>query len=186
MIKLNIPIINIQSSYLLEDRFELPKITEKKIKEYQKEWEKYEKHILSTMQDITGLVFNYNIIDVYIVNPFKFGGISRPIVIGGGMSGDRFICVLTHELIHRIMNDNIQKVNWHKKAWSMYSKETHMVAHHVIVHAILEGVLRRTHNENMLKWDIKISQKSSDYKRAWEIVKKEGYKNIINKLKNSK
>ena len=184
MNKLSVPIINIQSSYLLEDRFELPKITEKKIKEYRKGWKKYEKKILIAMQDVTGLVFDHNIIDVYVVNPFRFGAISRPIIIGGGMSVDRFICVLTHELIHRIMNDNIQKVNWHKKAWNMYPKETHMVAHHVAVHAILENVLRSTYNKNMLVWDIKISQKSPDYKRAWEIVNKNGYKTIIKKLKH--
>jgi len=34
--------------------------------------------------------------------------------------------------------------------------------------------------------DIKYSQKSPNYKKAWEIVKKEGYKNIIKKLKNHK
>jgi len=184
MKKSNIPNINIQSSYLLEDRFELPKIKEEKIKEYQKEWKKYEKNTLSAIQNITGLIFDHNIIDVYVVNPFKFGAISKPIIVGGGMSPDRFVCVLTHELIHRIMEDNIQGAHWHKKIKRMYSTETNMVSYHVAVHAILEGVLIKINNQDMLIQDIRISNKHADYKRAWEIVKKAGHQNIINRLRS--
>lgn len=183
MNKATIPIIRIQSSYLLEDRFGLPKINEKAVKEYQRAWKKYEKTLLPAMQAVTSLTFAQNIIDVYVVNPSGLGGMSDPIIIGGGMTTDRFVFVLAHELIHRLMFDNTQKTDWHEKAWRMYPKETHMVAHHVIVHAVLDKVFRKTKNTAMTNKDVNISEQLPEYKRAWDIAKKEGYENVLKKLK---
>lgn len=182
-----LPTIRIQSSYLFEERFNMRPITKKEIKEYTVAWKKHEAVLLLAMQNVTGLYFAQNIIDVYVVNPDMIGGLSDPLIIGGGMTPQRFICVLAHELVHRLMFDNTKKVDWHKSAWKIWKKEEHLVAHHVVVHAILEQICLDASLVKMLSEDKEIAARSKNaYNQAWEIVKKEGYKNIIAKLKSYK
>ena len=113
--------------------------------------------------------------------------ISDPLILRVSDDVDRNLCVLVHELIHNLMWDNVQKNNWSLKVRKMFPKENRKTAIHVSVHAILEAlytdVLR---NPEMIIEDIKRSQRSLDYRRAWDIVKQEGYKSIVAKLKSSK
>ncbi len=54
------------------------------------------------------------------------------------------------------------------------------VLQYAILEAVYTDILKKP--EEIVK-DINEMQEYPDYKRAWEIVKKEGYRNIISKLK---
>jgi hypothetical protein len=181
----DIPTIRIKTSYLTEHWYNIAPMSNERVRELEKNWQRYEEHILIHLQDITGLSFAQNIIDVYVVDPDRLGGMSDPLTIGGATGKRRFIFMLAHELTHRLMECNTQGVDWHTMAWKMYPKENHLTAHHVIVHAVLEALFTTINKKNLLSEDIKISQKQLAYKRAWEIVEEEGYKNILDKIRKS-
>ena len=160
---------------------------EEKLSELKPVWDKQEKKILDGLEKITGLCFIKNYMDVYLINPDNRPSISSPAIVKFQDNINETICIIIHELIHNLMWDNVQKDNWSLKIQKLYPNENRKTAIHVVVHTILEALYTDILNnpEEIIK-DINKMQKYPDYKRAWEIVKKEGYKNIIKKLKSSK
>jgi len=160
---------------------------EEKLIALKRDWGKIERKVLNGLEKITGLCFVKNYMDVYLINPDNRPSISSPTIVKFQDSANRTICIMIHELIHNLMWDNVQKNNWSIKVQKLFKNENRKTAIHIAVHAILEAVYT-----NILKkpeeitQDINEMQKYPDYKRAWEIVKKEGYQNIIDKLKSSK
>jgi hypothetical protein len=149
---------------------------------YKEEWSKKGGEILDALCKITTLTFRRDVIDVYIVsgNPRQF---SNPIVIKGSFLPDEFVDVLTHELIHRlfVLNSLPKKIIINEKC----STETDSVKNHILLHALLKYIYLDILSEpNRLTSNIERSKKHStkDYVRAWEIVEKEGYKNLINEF----
>lgn len=147
---------------------------------YNNEWSKYEHKILNALCDITGLNFNRDVIDVYIVsgNPRQF---SNPLVIKSGFLPSEFVDVLTHELIHRLftLSGVSKKVTCSEK----YLNESDLVKNHILLHALLKYLYLDILNEpERLKNNISRSKAHStnDYARAWEIVETDGHMNIIN------
>lgn len=182
----SIPKIRIQTSYLLEDRFDIPKMDTAQTNKLEKHWGEHERAILNHLQDITGLTFAQNIIDVYVVDPDALGGMSDPLIIGGATGKNRFIFMLAHELTHRLIFDNEKGIDWHKLAWKLWPKEKHLVAHHVVVHAILELLFSNSeYDDGALAIDKEIAQKSPEYTRAWEIVAEEGAQSILEKIRKA-
>jgi hypothetical protein len=157
----------------------------KKIEDYKKEWSKYEGKILKGICSVLNLKFKRSAIDVYIVsgNPRQ---LSSPIVIKSGFSPDEFVDSLTHELIHILFEDNGRKVPI--SIWDeMFSGETSSVKSHVVVHSVLKYIyLDVLKDEKRLERNVGSSKKhnTNDYLRAWEIVEKEGYIEIIKKFKS--
>ena len=157
----------------------------KKIRDYKKEWIKYEKKILYSLYSITGLNFNRDTIEVYIVsvNPRQF---SNPIIIKSGFSPDEFVDVLTHELIHRLLV--INKIKKKTIIDNKYSNEPEIVKSHTIVHALLKYIyLDILKDKKRLEKNILRSKNhvTNEYMRAWEIVKKENYIKLIKKFKKN-
>ena len=156
----------------------------KRIEGYKREWSKYETKILGGICTVLDLEFKRNAIDVYIVsgNPRQ---LSAPIVIKSGFSPDEFVDSLTHELIHTLFGDNGERIPI--SIWDeMFSGETSPVKSHVVVHAVLKYIyLNILKDEKRLERNIDVSKKHStnDYSRAWEIVEKEGYIEVIKKFK---
>ena len=157
----------------------------KRIEEYKKEWSKHEAKILNGICAIVGLTFKRNAIDVYIVsgNPRQ---LSSPIVIKSGFSPDEFVDSLTHELIHALLQDNGSRVPI--SIWDeMFPEETNSVKSHVVLHSVLKYVyLDILKDGERLERNIDNSKKhdTTDYLRAWEIVEKEEYIEIIKKFKS--
>jgi len=148
-------------------------------------WIKDEKNIVKEISKITGLRWKEKEIPCYVVcscRPF-----SDPLTIPAYLKyPDYFVDVLTHELIHQIMIQNMES-NGSKKLWryihkkyKCFPKTTRI---HIPIHAIHKHIYLKFFNEKRLKRDIKFSQKSKDYKKSWDIVEKEGYENIIKELK---
>ncbi len=156
------------------------------VEEYTKAWKPYEKKIIEGMCDILGLKFRQNIIDVYIAPWFL--AFSDPMVIGIKSKPDRFVDILTHEILHRLLTDNTKdeypmeyKAIWGK----LFGKDHSFVTLvHIPVHAVHKAILLDVLNEpERLERDIELCSKHKDYKDAWDYVEKHGYKEIVEKLK---
>jgi len=151
----------------------------------EKAWNKKEKDIMTGLKKVTGLSFARNYIDVYLVNKKAVkSSISDPLILRVGDDVERNLYILVHELIHNLMWDNEQNYNWSLRIQKLFPKENRITAIHISVHAILEALYTDILKDpDTILDDTKRYKDSPDYERAWEIVKKEGYKNIIKKLK---
>ena len=155
------------------------------IKKLEKLWRKDEKKVLKEISKITGLEWKEKQIICYVVGRGKLS-FSDPITLLMYRKLDFSIDVLVHELIHRIfaVRENFLRS---KKAWryfhNKYKKETKNTRAHIVIYAIHNHIYLKLFNEERLKRDIKWISKHRDYKRAWDIVQKEGYQNIINEFK---
>jgi len=148
----------------------------------EKLWNKQEIKILKEISNVSGLKWKVKNIDCYIVG---YGiAFSDPLTISTYYKSNKFIDILTHELIHQIFiqNFNITKKSWkyfHKK----YKNKSITTRIHIVLHAIHSKIYYRLFSFNNLNRDIRASNSQRDYKISWEIVNKEGYENIINEFK---
>jgi len=162
--------------------------TMKKVIKYRNEvwliWKKHEKEILKAIQKVSSLKWKEKKIKVYFVGfhrPF-----SDPLTMPIYANKNYFIDILTHELIHKIQNQNIHLwKKWKKEVNKKYSKESDTTKNHIFLHAVHWKILLDLFGEKRLKYIFRRSEKFPDYKRSWEIVEKEGYENIIKKFKES-
>jgi hypothetical protein len=162
-----------------------PEIDEvkKRVSDYQAAWQEKEEIILKGLTDILELDFFQNAIDVYIA-PFM-QPISEPLILHTLREPDSFIDALSHELLHRLFTDNTQNIPYGEIIKKMYPEEVMMVRNHVVIFAVLKylflDVLKEPHR---LERKVRFHQKSPPYKRAWEIVESQDYREIINSFKS--
>lgn len=145
-------------------------------------WRKDEKKVLVECARVTGLKWKDRTITCYVVGRSR--DISDPLTLRLRNKPDDFIDSLVHELIHQLLIQN--EVNswdvwkyFHKK----YISESFNTRIHIPVHAIHRHIFLKFFSEKRLKRDVKIASEYPEYKRAWDIVEKEGYRNIIQNLK---
>jgi len=154
------------------------------IKKAEKEWRKSEGKILTELSRITGLKWKEKTISCYVVG--RCIPISDPLTLKVYDKRERFIDVLTHELIHQLMASQEGNLKKAKKAWDHlykeYKNESFTTVVHVPVHALHKHVLLKFFGEKRLKDEVESLIMFPDYKRAWDIVEKEGYLNIIKKF----
>ena len=161
---------------------------DEKVAQYQAAWHPYEKKIIHSMCQILDLEFRQNIIDVNIA-PW-FNAFSDPMVIGINKTPDRFIEVLTHELLHRLLTDNTRTkydTEYGKEWIKLFGSQNDFITLvHIPVHACLQAVFddalsepQRTQN------DRKLSQQWDGYREAWAYVDSKGYQTIITQLRDS-
>ena len=164
-----------------------PKLEDAKvnIEKQQSEWKKVESGILKGLQEVTGLTFFENRIPVYVV-PIQKGAFSDPIVISSTIPPDRFVDLLTHELVHRLVTQDNEKAEVGEALKKLFPEvKERLGLNHIFVHAVHKHIyLNVLQNENRLKRDIEFFQNYPAYKEAWDIVGKEGYKEIIKRAKN--
>lgn len=143
-------------------------------------WGKRGKAILQELSKVTKLSWKEKKIPCYVVTwsrPF-----SDPLTVSVWKSKDYFLDILTHELIHRlfIQEGNVKRTN---SVWNYflkkYKNESYNTCIHIPLHAIHEHIFRTLFDEKRLVREYKIVKKWREYKRSWDIVRKEGYKNII-------
>lgn len=203
---MNMPEIRIRSSYLLNNALLpllLPGLKEsghetaadrgfiyKTADEYSLAWAPYETQIITAMCEMLGIEFKQNIIDAYVL-PMNYS-FSDPMIISTKYEPDRFIEILTHELIHRLLTDNTSSLDTKNgqllKIWKELFGEEHstITLVHIPVHAVLEYIFRDTLKEQKrLERDIESCQKHEDYTLAWGYVQSHGYKKIIDSLRSS-
>jgi hypothetical protein len=146
-------------------------------------WAKEERRILQEFSMVTGLKWKSKTIDCYVVGrcrPFSCP-LTMPIY---EKYPNYFIDVLAHELIHNLFIQNEDKFN---KIWKYlnkkYKKESVATKQHIYLHAIHTHVYLKFYGEERLKRDIRMLSSLPDYKKSWDIVRKEGYEKIISNLR---
>jgi len=170
----------------LKKRVKYP--SSRKVISYTKEvktlWKKYEKRILEELSRITGLKWKEDEIPCYVVGriiPF-----SDPLTLPFyEKHPDYFIDVLVHELIHQLFTQN-GNLKRSEKAWKFinrkYKKESRNTRIHIPVHAFHSHIYLKFFDENRLRRDINLIKSAPDYIKSWELVKKTGYKKIIDEF----
>jgi hypothetical protein len=149
-----------------------------------KEWSKHEKAVMREIEKVTGLKWTESFIYFYVTAgtvPF-----SDPLTLNMNNSQNQLFDILVHELIHRIW---VGPGNWDKieKRWNGLMKKyksegSESLRAHIMVHAIHKAIFLKLFGIKALQREIKWSQKYPEYKRAWEIVERDGYENIIKML----
>ena len=147
------------------------------IKKVQKLWRKDEKKVLLELSKISHLDWKSKFIYCYVVGrcrPFS-DPLTMPVY---EKHPDYFIDILTHELIHNLFIQNFKRM---KRSWQYfyrkYKKETERTKHHILLHAIHSHIYLKFYGEKRLKRNVSFPIR--DFKKSWQIVQKEGYKNII-------
>ncbi len=115
-------------------------------------------------------------------DPAAFSGFAHPLTIRihDYLKGpDLFLRLLIHELIHNLMNDNMDLYGnrWVEKYLEQkYSAERPFTQNHILVYALHAHVHRK-----FFSTEIDEVGRSSldDYKRAWAVVQEDGYEDII-------
>lgn len=151
-------------------------------------WKKDERKILEEISKITKLKWREKQIYCYMTGRENYFAFSDPLTLPFYKKLDFLTDILVHELIHKILQDD--KVNWQEflKTWKYierkYKNETGRTKIHIIVHAIHSHIYFKFYSEKRLKRNINSPFISAEEKRAWKIVQKENYKNIIKVLNN--
>ena len=155
------------------------------IKKTETAWRKIAAKILLEMPKVCGLKWRRDII-CYVVTRDLHTPFSTPLTIGfmrgeTEITTERFWRILVHELVHVLTMQQERKTvskafsNIHSK----YAKESIVTQNHILVDAVLWHIYLKFFGEKVLKQRIEIESGARDYKKAWQIVEKEGYKNIL-------
>lgn len=159
----------------------------KQVNELKKEWRKYEKEILTALYEITEIKFKRNIIEVYMVSGAN-RSYSHPIVMYATKRAENFMDTLTHELIHVLIDDNFQNKRkiLDQELEKLFPEQTSLTRTHALIFAIQAHIfLKVFKDENRIKKNMESAKKhrTDEYSKAWEIVNREGYLNIIQSVK---
>lgn len=145
-------------------------------------WAEKEKEVLKEISKITKLKWQEDI-RCYVIGYGR--SFPDPLTVRVHKTVNRFIDILTHELIHQIYIQNRKSLSaWWEYISKKYSDEPRPVKIHIFVHAVHKHIYLKVFNKLRLTTDIKRAQrpKALTYRRAWEIVDQEGYLNIVKKF----
>ncbi|MFA5249214.1 MAG: hypothetical protein WC397_01590 [Candidatus Paceibacterota bacterium] len=166
---------------------------EQSIELYKKAWEEKEKIIVKAMCEAVSLNFLQNIIDVYIVcgNDRQF---SDPIVIKSSFSPEEFIDVITHELTHKLMANNIQCSENGIKMGRIFKElfpeqQSATVRNHALTYSLMKYIfLDVLKDDNWLeKTEDKLAHRSfPEYREAWDMVREIGYMKAIEMVRKER
>ena len=167
----------------LLNRYPSPKKIENYINQVTPLWKKKEGKILSEIAKIMSLKWRHKIIRVYLVG--KCIPFSDPLTMCIYENKNEFIDTLTHEMIHQIQMqaDDGRWIKWWLYLGKKYKGELRKTKSHILLHAVHWKVYLILFNKKHLDSNIKKSSRNESYRRSWEIVKKEGYQNIIDEFK---
>jgi len=147
----------------------------------EKAWNLIEKDIIGEISGALRLGWEEEEIVCYITS--NAHGISDPMTVGiNDRNLDRIIGTIIHELAHRIFIQEENK-NLAEPAWNWikgeYAKESLITQIHIVCHSLLKHLYLKFFDNERLNQNIARHQKYDDYKKAWEIVEKEGYQKIL-------
>ena len=158
---------------------------EKQVQKYKTLWAEKEDLILKSLTDILELHFLENYICAYIISGQK-GGMSDPIIISANTKEERFVDVLTHELIHRLLSYHAEEIDTRKITTTLFGHFPSMkTTAHIMVNAVEEYLYREVlHDEEMLRWNINYMQPYPALKASWDYVQEKGYRELLEVYKS--
>jgi hypothetical protein len=142
----------------------------------QKKWDRIGDNVFKTMSKVSGLEWQKPIINCWVVQ--KSIPFSMPLTIPMRPNLYNLFEVIIHELVHNIIVQNSARIK--KEPLKRYEKFSRLTRNHILVHAILHETLLELYDEKQTKIFIQdYDRLSGDYRKAWDVVEKEGAKNII-------
>jgi hypothetical protein len=156
-----------------------------KISKYRGMWQPYEEKVCQGLMEALDLHFLENVINVYIVSGQK-GGFSDPLIISPGVPEIRFVDLLAHELVHRLLTFNAEEIRVGKIFDVMFpDMEDQLTKNHIIVHAVLQYLYIDVLKEPVrLENDISFHKNNPGYADAWKIVTDRGYQQLLKEFKS--
>lgn len=145
----------------------------------------FEQH-LREMTHILGITWKRKEIETTML-PLAIGSFSRPLTIslskqnGRPMDVEDAADILTHELIHNALLEHPLYRDVVEKLAKDYSQDPFLMHVHILVHAVHAIIYESSRGTHRKERDIQRCQKNPPYKKAWEIVEKEGSKKILKK-----
>ena len=186
-----IPKLNFAYSYIYDSTF--AELTGKKysntakveantyMKALEKEFSRYSVRVLSGISKVSGLEWQKRQIDVYISKYAPYS-ISVPLTIRILKNPKSGAAILVHELAHNIVFQNQERIRY-MKLFRDYNRESTATKYHIIEGAILYLLNKDMFSDGLggfFKYDNwALSKAGKDYRRAIEIVLREGAGNII-------
>jgi len=161
----------------------------KTIKDIEKLWKKEEKKILTEIVKVTSSKWKEDKIKCYIISNFPVPPFSDPLTMPLPKKKDyiHFIDTLVHELLHqKLIQEDKYFDYWDNFIEKKFKDELFNTKVHILVHAIHKHIYLKFYNKKRLQHDINYCKKiGKGYSKAWAIVNKHGYKNIIKEFKNN-
>ncbi len=160
----------------------VPSVVRKKVADYKAVWEPHSDAILTAMIQKLECDFNQSKIDVYIVGRYN-GAYSDPLVMSAGYDLDEFVPLLAHEISHRLLTDNTMNMPVGEIWTEMFPSEARIVRNHIVVFALMRYVfIDALKRPDLL--DPEYITARGHYRKAWDVVDKQGYKNILTRFKS--
>lgn len=149
-----------------------------KVETFKTAWEEVGEKITRAIMEVTKFSFVREVFDVYIVSGTP-RDMSDPIIIRSRWNPDEFIGSLLHEILHRFCTLNRIEFG--------YPSETRSTQTHIYVFALIEYTYRDVLNDEVGLEAIKLraDENNPEYRRAWEVVSRDGYKSIIKGMKKT-
>ncbi|MCP5375407.1 MAG: hypothetical protein H6743_04865 [Rickettsiaceae bacterium] len=142
-------------------------------------WESFEKEnsVINLIQEITKNTPDRSL-ECFVVGGMM-SSMSAPFIVttlrrGADRSDEDFIDTMIHELLHIFLS---KKKSYFSFLGNKYEAETKLTQNHIPIYAMLEKIYEEVFKSKPLDYsrnDIPV-----DYQKAVDIVKKEGYKNIL-------
>lgn len=161
-----------------------PKHTISYIRQINPTWRRQEKKITKEIAKVTGFGWKRSKITCYVVGgcrPF-----SDPLTLRPYKNPNDFVDLLTHELIHEIFSQNKNSKRYRRAERYVerkYKNESERTRDHILLHAVHAQIYIDLFGEERMKRDMALVKSFKDYRRSWGIVTRDGYKNLINKMK---
>jgi len=166
---------SLNNGSMMPDKYPSPKEIQKYMGLQKIKWAKCESKILLEISKITGLDWQESQIYCYVVGAGR--AFSDPLTVP--MKPDKnFIDTLVHELIHQVQIQNAKRLSKSYAALkAKYSKESIITINHIILFAVYMKLYLKLFGKKRLQKNRPM--KNQEYVRAWEIVEREGFENIL-------
>lgn len=145
-----------------------------------KQWAREGDRIIKAIEAVTKLKFFNAPLTVYMTTDHS---LSDPLTLKIAQSTNDNIDNLTHELIHVLLTQNYNRNAKFVSKWELYlsyfNPQPMLVKSHVIVHAVHYLVSKKLRFPKRRHQRILSYSQREEYRRAWQIARKMGYKNVV-------
>jgi len=146
-------------------------------------WNEEGEMMKHAMQESLGLSFFPNVVDVHVVGAGK-RCFSSPVILVGTIPDESLVDVLTHELLHLLLNDNTVRLDLRAVHETMFPGLETPTRNHVLVHAAHRAIYLDTlHDPARLERNKLRDADSPAYMDAWRIVEERGHADILEELR---
>jgi hypothetical protein len=144
-------------------------------------WKEEGTSILKEMIAVTGLEWRAPQLNCYIIT--ENHAFSDPLTMHCIDDKNKFIDLLTHELIHNLIGDNLEKVKpITEYIFKKYKDEEVITVYHVWLYAIHSHIFLKLYGEKRLKAHFN-NIIDPPYKRAIKLVQEKGHVKILSEFK---